>query len=90
MNSSEFKEFVSKLDSDGNGLISPQEFKTQLKEAENKHGIKLTDEQIQEAINAMEKDKDGMFSIKEVIDWMVASGYLPESHGLGGDYLRIV
>ena len=89
MDSCEFKGFVCKVDSDGNGFISAAEFKKQFTEVENKLGIKLTDEQVQEAIKAMDKDKDGMFSIKEVIDWMVSSGYLPESHGLGGP-LRIV
>ena len=90
MNTSEFNEFVCNVDSDGNGLISPAEFEKQFKGAENKLGIKLTDEQVQEAIKAMEKTKDGMFSVKEILDWMVVSGYLPESHGLGCGVLRIV
>ena len=90
MNTSEFNEFVCNVDSDGNGLISTEEFEKQFKGAENKLGIKLTDEQVQEAIKAMEKTKDGMFSVKEILDWMVASGYLPESHGLGCGVLRIV
>ena len=83
MDASEFKEFICSVDADGNGIISPEEFEKQFKDAENKLGIKLTDEQVKEAITAMDKDKDGMFSIKELLDWMVASGYLPESHGLG-------
>ena len=86
MDTSEFKGFLCNVDSDGNGFISPEEFKNQFKDAENKLGIKLTDEQIQEAIKAMDKDKDGLFSIKEVLDWLVSSGYLPESHGLGCIY----
>jgi Ca2+-binding EF-hand superfamily protein len=83
MDACEFKEFICNVDSDGNGFISPEEFEKQFKGAENKLGKKLTDEQVQEAIKAMDKDKDGLFSIKELLGWMVTAGYLPESHGLG-------
>ena len=83
MDPSEFKEFICQVDADGNGVITSQEFKNQFKKAENKLGISLSEEQVQEAINAMDKDKDGMFSIKALLGWMVSAGYLPESHGLG-------
>ena len=86
MSASEFKDFIGKVDSDGNGFISPQEFKRLFKEEWKKIGTQLTDEQVEEAINAMDKDKDGAFSIKEVIDWMVSAGYLPKTNGLGGDH----
>ena len=43
----------------------------------------MTDEQVEKAIAAMDTDSDGMFSIKEVIDWMVSAGYLPKMQGLG-------
>ena len=84
MNTSEFKEFVCNVDSNGDGFISPEEFEKQFKGAENKLGIKLTDDQVKEAIKAVDKDKDGLINIKELLDWMVASGFLPETHGLGG------
>ena len=93
MSKSEFKSFVGKVDSDGNGFISPEEFKRLFKEEWKKIGTQLTDKQVEEAIKAMDKDKDGAFSIREVIDWMVSAGYLPKTNGLGGDnstdnYLR--
>ena len=83
MSASEVKEFVSKIDADGNGFISPEEFERQFKGSQNKFGINLTDEKIQEAMTAMDKDGDGMFSIKEVFDWMVDAGYMTKTEGLG-------
>ena len=83
MNAKEFKGFVYKLDADGDGYISPEEFRKGVKESKNKLGLKLTDEQIEAAISGIDKDGDGMFSIKEVIDWMVSAGYLNKAEGLG-------
>ena len=83
MNAKEFKGFVYKLDADGNGYISPEEFRKGVKESKNKLGLKLTDEQIEAAISGIDKDGDGMFSIKEVIDWMVRAGHLNKAEGLG-------
>ena len=83
MSTSELKTIFGKVDADGNGLISRQEFKTLFKKEWEKIGTKLTDEQVEEAIKAMDKNKDGVFSIKEVIDWMVVAGYLPKTEGLG-------
>ena len=86
MSASELKKFVLKIDTDGNGYISADEFKKLFKEAQNKIG-KLTEENIEEAITAMDKDNDGVFSIKEVIDWMVAADFLPATVGLGGRHM---
>ena len=83
MNAKEFKGFVYKLDADGNGYISPEEFKKRFVESEIKLGVKLTNEQIQDAISRMDKDGDGLLSIKEVIDGMVSLGYLNKAEGLG-------
>ncbi len=83
MNAKEFKGFVYKLDADGNGYISPEEFRKHFKESQNKLGVKLTDAQIEEAISGIDKDGDGMFSFKEVIDWMVSAGHLNKAEGLG-------
>ena len=79
-----------KVDSDGDGFISPQQFKKQCKEKGELLGIQLTDEQVQEAINAMDKDKDGNFSIKKVFHWMEASGFFPETQGLGGPWITTI
>ena len=84
MSCSAFKEFFGKIDSDCNGFISLQAFEKHFKEAENVSGKNLTDAQVQEALKAMEKDQDGKICIREVISWMIAAGYIPESCGLGG------
>ena len=78
-----FKEFVGKIDADGNGYISPEEFTKHFKDSKNGVGMKMTDEQIQEAISSMDKDSNGMFKIKKVVDWMVKAGYLTNIEGLG-------
>ena len=83
INAKEFKGFVYRLDADGNGYISPEEFKKRFNESAIKLGVKLTNEQIQEAISRMDKDGDGLLSIKEVIEGMVSVGYLNKADGFG-------
>ena len=83
MTTAVFKEFVGKIDADGNGYISPEEFTKHFKDSKNGVGMKMTDEQIQEAISSMDKDSNGMFKIKKVVDWMVKAGYLTNIEGLG-------
>ena len=83
MSTSENNEFFDKIDTRGNGVISPPEFEKHIKELQNNSEINLSNSQVQEVIDAMDKDTDGNFSIKEAIGWMVTAGYLPESNGLG-------
>ena len=83
MDLSEFKTFNCKIDADGNGFVSPDEFKKWCKCFPAKSNLRLTDEQIQESIRKMDKDCDGMFSFKEVVEYQVDAGYWPESEGLG-------
>ena len=78
MSEQEIKEIVQKVDADGNGFISPEEFKCLVKQIDVVFKRKLTDEQVQKALNSIDTDGDGKFSIKEVVDWMLASGYFPE------------
>ena len=87
MSTSAFNKALGGVDTDGNRFVSPEEFKKCIKEEGKNLGIKLTDEQIQEAISAMDKDKDGKFSFKGVIDWMVASRYICETCGLGNPHV---
>merc|ERR1712020_7143 len=79
-----FKAFIIKIDANGNSFIEPKEFKNLMEIANEKFEKKLTDEQIQEATDAMDKDGDGRFSVKEVSDWLVTAGYLNKTDGLGG------
>merc|ERR1712018_854157 len=79
-----FKAFIIKIDANGNSFIEPKEFKNLVEIANEKFEKKLTDEQIQEATDAMDKDGDGRFSVKEVSDWLVTAGYLNKTDGLGG------
>ena len=83
MSGEHFKELVGKIDANGDGFISPEEFENGIKANQPRLGFFLDDEQIQEAISGMDKDGDGMFSIKQVIDWMVSAGYLNKAEGLG-------
>ena len=83
MSTVEFKKAVYKLDADGNGVITSEEFRNQFKLVQHKLNLKLTDDQIEEAIIAIDKDGDGMFNVKAVIDWMVSKGYLNKAEGLG-------
>ena len=92
MSQPDIKAIIGKVDADGNGFIDPQEFKTLAKEANEKFGTTMTEEQCEKAINAMDKDKDGMINIKEAIDYMVTGGFLPKMQGLGfwGDLFKAV
>merc|ERR1712173_553600 len=78
MSEQEVKAIVQKANADGNGFISPEEFKCLVKQIDVVFKRKLTDEQVEKALNSIDKDGDGKFSIKEVVDWMLASGYFPE------------
>ena len=78
MSEQEVKAIVQKVDADGNGFISPEEFKCLVNQIDVVFKRKLTDEQVEKALNSIDKDGDGKFSIKEVVDWMLASGYFPE------------
>ena len=78
-----FNKAVGKIDADGNGYISPEEFTKHFKDSKNGVGMKMTDEQIQEAISSIDKDSNGMFKIKKVVDWMAKAGDLTNIEGLG-------
>merc|ERR1712020_681356 len=79
-----FQAFILKIDADGNSYIDAQELKILTEVASKKFGKPLTDEQIKEATEAIDKDGDGKFSVKEVSDWLVTAGYLNKTDGLGG------
>ena len=78
MSEQEVKAIVQKVDADGNGFISPEEFNCLVKGIDVVFKRKLTDEQVEKALNFIDNDGDGKFSSKEVVDWMLASGYFPE------------
>ena len=71
MSGEHFKEFVGKIDTNGDGFISPEEFENGIKAEQHRLGIYLNDEQIQQAISSM-----------EVIEWLVNAGHVQESVGL--------
>ena len=79
MSGEHFKELVGKIDTNGDGFISPEEFENGIKANQTRLGFCLDDEQIQQAISSMDTDGDGKISLKEVIEWLVNAGHLQES-----------
>ena len=56
--------YIQVFDRDGDGKVSAQELKLALTKSGN---MKLTDEQVEEMIAAVDVDQDGMLSYEELV-----------------------